>query len=135
MRLDSDSRRWRQLVARMVLITGAIVQLALISALPPEHLTLRESRAFAMLTVMCVISIGTALIVARYPRGVIRILGAATLYSLWCIGRAVHLVQMSSEFAHGGAGPGVVLGFVVASLAYYSFPIAFLVAWPTRSTS
>jgi hypothetical protein len=131
--LDIDSRQRRLILARVILMLGAIVELLMMAALPLDHLTATERQSAIALGAMFIVSLGAAVSLARYPRTAIVLLGAETLYSAWAIAsRAANHVQFPPQAAHEPFVPSMVFGFVVAAAAYSAIPIALAIAWPMR---
>lgn len=123
------------LAARLVLVTGAIMQLLLISALPFDALTTIDRYSFLVLAANVVISLALAAMLARYPRASIGVLTIVTILSVWQLLRFAHVAiglvpNQLAQVSWEQAAP-----YIVASFEYVSFPLAFLVAWPIRKVT
>jgi len=128
--IDSEAVRSRVIGTRLVLGAGAIIQLLLISALPFDGRTSEEWYSFSVLLAMVASSIAIATALTRFPRASLGLLAVVSLLSVWQLLRFSHMALGFIQRASFGSSQSA--SFLVASLAYYSFLTALVIAWPTR---
>jgi hypothetical protein len=132
--LDEDSRRWRVISARFVLLIGAGAELLLIAALPFDAWKSAERWSLLLLASLMVCSLVIAASLNRFPRASVGALGVLTLLSVSQLIRIAHIAGISRRTTIEHNSPAFLASFVVGSLAYYSFPVALCVVWPIWKT-
>jgi hypothetical protein len=130
--LESDAVRLRVRVSRAILAVGTIVQLLLIAALPFDAWKSHERYALLTLAAMVVSSVGISVTLIRYPRGSVRILSVIALLAAWQLIRFAHGAMGALAQIDRSASSAVTASFLIASLAYITFIVAWFVAWPMR---
>ena len=128
--MTSDGSTTRRRVARVVLSIGALFQLLLISALPVMQMNSYEMQKFISLSMLFVVSVGSAVGLRRWGRESIATLACGSVYAMYLMLQSAMAIQRQLSSNPPSFGPAGKLGVGLALGTLATLPIALLVAWP-----